>query len=95
MELYCVKEKRHTPNVKGSEKVVLTKNNRKLLKTKCALCGITKHVFCRETRRALPSGGCSVLGNIAITEGDLTIETGIPFLAKKGLEAGRYYASEA
>ena len=24
MEVYCVKEKRHTPNVKGSEKVVLT-----------------------------------------------------------------------
>ena len=42
MEVYCVKEKRHTPNVKGSEKVVLTKNNRKLLKAKCASCGITE-----------------------------------------------------
>ena len=28
-------------------------------------------------------------------EGDLAIETGILFLAKKGLEAGRYYVSEA
>ena len=45
MEVYCVKEKRHTPNVKGSEKVVITKNNRKLLKTKCASCGITKTRF--------------------------------------------------
>ena len=28
MEVYCVNEKRYTPNVKGSEKVVITKNNR-------------------------------------------------------------------
>ena len=39
--------------------------------------------------------GGSELGNIAMTVGDLAIEKGIPFLAKKGLEAGRYYASEA
>ena len=39
--------------------------------------------------------GGSVLGNIAMTVGDLAIEKGIPFVAKKGLEAGRYYASEA
>ena len=45
MEVYCVKEKRHTPNVKGSEKVVITKNNRKLLKVKCTSCGITKTRF--------------------------------------------------
>ena len=45
MEVYCVKEKRHTPNVKGSEKVAITKNNRKLLKVKCASCEITKTRF--------------------------------------------------
>ena len=45
MEVCCVREKRHTPNVKGSEKVVITKNNRKLLKVKCATCGITKTRF--------------------------------------------------
>ena len=39
--------------------------------------------------------GGSVLGNIAMTVGDLAIEKGSPFLAKKGFEAGRYYASEA
>ena len=42
MEVYCVKEKRYTPNVQGSENVVITKNNRKLLKVKRASCGITK-----------------------------------------------------
>ena len=30
-----------------------------------------------------------------MTVGDLAIEKGIPFLAEKGLETGRYYASEA
>ena len=52
MELYCVKEKRNTPNVQGSERsenVVITKKdkkiNRKLLKAKCASCGITKTSF--------------------------------------------------
>ena len=45
MEVYCVKEKRFTPNVKGSEKVVITKNNRKLLRVKCASCGKIKTRF--------------------------------------------------
>ena len=36
-----------------------------------------------------------MLGSIAKTVGDLALEKGIPFLAKKGFEAGRYYASEA
>ena len=46
--MYCVKEKRNTPNVQGSEKVVITKNNKKLLKAKCASCGITKSSFMPE-----------------------------------------------
>ena len=75
MEVYCVKEKRHTPNVQGSEKVVITENNRKLLKAKCASCGI--------------------FGDVAMAVGDLAITKGIPYLAKKSVEAGRYFASEA
>jgi len=43
--IYCVKEKRNTLNVQGSEKVVITKNNQKILKAKCASCGITKTSF--------------------------------------------------
>ena len=45
MEVYCVKEKRFTPNVPGSEKITTTKNGRRLLKVKCASCGITKTRF--------------------------------------------------
>lgn len=45
MEIYCVKDKRKTPNVDGSEHEVLTKNGRRMLKAKCVVCGITKTRF--------------------------------------------------
>ena len=40
-----MKEKRFTPNVMGSEKITTTKNGKKLLRVKCASCGITKTRF--------------------------------------------------
>ena len=45
MDVYCVKDRRVTPNVKGTKKVFLTKNKRKMLQVKCAVCGITKSRF--------------------------------------------------
>ena len=45
MDVYCVKEKRFTPNVPGSETFATAKNGRRLLKVKCASCGITKTRF--------------------------------------------------
>ena len=45
MEVYCVKEKRFTPNVSGSETFATAKNGRRMLKVKCASCGITKTRF--------------------------------------------------
>ena len=50
MEIYCVKEKRKTPNVWGSDCVVTTKNKRKILKEKCVVCGITKTRFLPEKK---------------------------------------------
>ena len=47
MEIYCVKDRRKTSNVPGSERETLTKNGRRLLKAKCAVCGITKTRFLR------------------------------------------------
>ena len=42
-KVYCVKGKRHTANVPGSEIVVTTKKrNRKVLLVKCASCGNMK-----------------------------------------------------
>ena len=40
-----MKEKRFTPNVPGSETFATAKNGRRLLKVKCASCGITKTRF--------------------------------------------------
>ena len=40
-----MKEKRFTPNVSGSETFATAKNGRRLLKVKCASCGITKTRF--------------------------------------------------
>ena len=45
MQSYCVKERKQTDSVPGSERYVKTKNNRNMLKCKCALCGITKTKF--------------------------------------------------
>lgn len=45
MEVYYVKDKWKNSNVEGTEKVILTKNNRKMLKVKCTVCGLTKTRF--------------------------------------------------
>ena len=54
MDVYCVREKRFTPNVAGSEKITTTKNGRRQLKVKCASCGITKTRFISNGVRGLP-----------------------------------------
>ena len=38
--------------------------------------------------------GSGIFGDVAMAVGDLAITKGIPFLAKKSLEAGRYHASK-
>ena len=42
MKSYCVKQKKQTDCVPGSEQYVKTKNGRSAMKCKCAECGITK-----------------------------------------------------
>ena len=61
MDVYCVKEKRFTPNVVGSEKITTAKNGRRLLKVKCASCGITKTRFISNKTQ---SGAAQEGGNI-------------------------------
>ena len=61
MDVYCVKEKRFTPNVTESEKITTAKNGRKLLKVKCASCGITKTRFVSNKTQ---SGAAQEGGNI-------------------------------
>ena len=56
-----MKEKRFTPNVVGSETFATAKNGRRLLKVKCASCGITKTRFVSGGVWGLPHEGGNIL----------------------------------
>ena len=53
VESYCVKQKKQTECVPGSEKYVKAKNGRTMMKCTCAECGITKTKFVKNNK----SGG--------------------------------------
>ena len=46
---YCVKQKKQTECIKGSEHYVKAKNGRIMLKCICAECGITKTQFVKHS----------------------------------------------
>jgi len=48
MKSYCVKQKKVTECVPGSEKYVTAKNGRLILKCICVKCGITKTKFVKS-----------------------------------------------
>ena len=58
---YCVKEKKQTECVPGSEQYVKTKNGRTMMKCKCASCGITKAKFVKSQSTG---SGISIGGNV-------------------------------
>ena len=45
---YCIKQKKVTECVPGSEKIVKAKHGRLMMKCTCAECGITKTKFVKE-----------------------------------------------
>ena len=45
---YCVKQKKYTECVPGSEIYLLSKNGRLMLQCTCAECGITKSKFVQK-----------------------------------------------
>ena len=45
MKSYCVKQRKQTDCVPGSEQYVKTKNGRNAMKCQCIECGITKFRF--------------------------------------------------
>ena len=49
MKSYCVKQRKMTDCVPGSEQYVKTKNGRNAMKCKCSECGITKFRFVKGT----------------------------------------------
>ena len=50
---YCVKQKKDTTCVPGSERFVKAKNGRMMLKCKCSECGITKTKFVKQMGNGL------------------------------------------
>ena len=48
MKSYCVKQRKQTECVPGSERVVQTRNGRAMMKCQCAECGITKTKFVKS-----------------------------------------------
>ena len=46
MKTFCVKQRKMTECIQGSEQYVKTKNGRNAMKCKCAECGIIKFSIC-------------------------------------------------
>ena len=49
MKSYCVKQRKQTECVPGSEQYVTTRNGRNAMKCKCLECGATKFRFIKGT----------------------------------------------
>ena len=49
MKTYCVKQRKQTECVPRSETYAMARNGRRMMKCKCAECGITKTRFVKGT----------------------------------------------
>ena len=49
MKSYCVKQRKQTECLPGSETYAIARNGRRMMKCKCAECGITKTRFVKGT----------------------------------------------
>ena len=67
MKSYCVKQRKQTECVPGSETFLVTKNGRKAMRCQCAECGITKFRFVKGTKgKGLLLGKNSPFRNIPV-----------------------------
>ena len=83
MKSYCVKQKKVTDCVSGSERQELAKNGRMMLKCVCAECGITKTKFVKNTTPPVEGGSLF----------DITNSHSLEEIALKGLlNSGAYLA---
>ena len=82
-----MKEKRFTPNVAGSEKITTTRNGKRLLKVKCASCGITKARF-------LPVNGDKKGGALSSRRGPSTVDK-IAYVASNFVTPAPSFAAAA
>ena len=67
MKSYCVKQRKQTECLPGSETYAMTRNGRRMMKCKCAECGITKTRFVKGTKgKGLLLGKNSPFRNIPV-----------------------------
>ena len=57
MKSYCIKQRKQTDCVPGSEQYVKTKNGENAMKCKCVECGITKFPFVQGSTKAKQGKG--------------------------------------
>ena len=62
MKSYCVKQRKQTDCLPGSEQYVKTKNGRNAMKCKCAECRITKLRFVKGSTTKAKKGRGVLLG---------------------------------
>ena len=62
MKTFCVKQRKMTDCVSGSEQYVKTKNGRNAMKCKCSECGITKFRFVKGSSTKTKKGKGLLLG---------------------------------
>ena len=82
-----MKQKKQIECVSRSEKIVTAKNGRLMMKCKCVERGRTKTKFIKGQ-----AGGGELAGEAL---GFFKIRKGLPYMAKKSVEIGRFYGSEA
>ena len=67
MKSYCVKQRKQTECLPGSETYAMARNGRRMMKCKCAECGITKTRFVKGTKgKGLLLGKNSPFRNIPV-----------------------------
>ena len=93
-ESYCIKDKRVTPCVEPSG-YQTDKNGRRQFYCHCPVCGIKKvrYVESNSTGKKKPKGD-GLMTDVGGIAADALYHHGIPWLAKKTIEMGRYGASE-
>ena len=97
MLTYCVKQKKQTQCVPGSETFVVTKNGRNAMKCKCAECGITKFRFVSAPKGQNGKVLVDIMDKIpGFGESSKALEKLIPMIIKEpgAKESFDYFASD-
>ena len=86
MDIYCVKDRRVTPNVEGTEKIVWTKKQTQNAQSQVRCVWHHQNsFFAGKLTGPSHAEGSGILSNVADTGLELFISKGISFLAKRAL----------